>query len=211
MVFETNIIKDAKQYVSYLLLPLEDYYYHHYEHALDVMERSVYLAGKEWANEDEKEMLALAGLFHDTGFVIQYDKNEYIGAKIARNYLKTILYPEDKIEKITELILATIPSRKPNNLLEQIIKDADLDNLWREDFFDKWDKLKKELELIKNIKIKDPDWHHASLDLFHGHTFYTKTQAKEREKQKKENFKKLRLALDHGDIIDTSKDIKIHI
>ena len=211
MLLETDIIKDAKQYVSYLLLPLEDYYYHHYEHALDVMERAIYLWGKEWANEDEKEMLALAGLFHDTWFVIQYDKNEYIGSKIARNYLKTILYPEERIKKITELILATIPSRKPNNLLEQIIKDADLDNLWREDFFDKGDKLKKELELIKNIKIKDPDWHHASLDLFHVHTFYTKTQAKEREQQKKENFEKLRLALDHWQIIDTTPKVKRHI
>ncbi len=208
MLIETDIIKDAKQYVSYLLLPLEDYYYHHYEHALDVMERSVYLAGKEGANEQEKEMLALAGLFHDTWFVIQYDKNEYIGSKIARNYLKTILYPEDKIEKVTQLILATIPTRKPQNLLEQIIKDADLDNIWRKDFFDKWDKLKKELELIKNIKIKDPDWHHASLDLFHGHTFYTKTQAKEREKQKQENFERLRLSLDHWHIIDQTKKLK---
>ena len=211
MLLENDIITEAKKYVSYLLLPLEDYYYHHYEHALDVMERAVYLWGKEWANEDEKEILALAGLFHDTGFVIEYDKNEYIGAKIARNYLKTILYPEERIAQIEALIIATIPSKKPNNLLEQIIKDADLDNLWREDFFDKWDKLKKELELIKNIKIKDPDWHHASLDLFHGHTFYTKTQAKEREEQKKENFKRLRLALDHGDIVDTAKEIKRHI
>jgi len=210
MLLETDIIKDAKQYVSYLLLPLEDYYYHHYEHALDVMDRSVYLWGKEWANEEEKEMLALAGLFHDTWFVIQYDKNEYIGAKIARNYLRTILYPEVKIEQIEKLILATIPNREPKDLLEQIIKDADLDNLGRADFFDKWDKLKKELELIKNIKIKDPDWHHASLDLFHGHTFYTKTQLQEREQQKKDNFERLRLSLQNGDVVDTNKKVKRH-
>jgi len=114
MLLENDIITDAKQYVSYLLLPLEDYYYHHYEHALDVMERAVYLWGKEGANEIEKEILALAGLFHDTGFVIQYDKNEYIGAKIARNYLKTILYPEDRIAQIEALIIATIPSKKPD-------------------------------------------------------------------------------------------------
>jgi len=66
---------------------------------------------------------------------------------------------------IQELILSTSPYAKPNNLLEKIIKDADMDNLGRDDFFDINEKIRKELELIKNIKIKDPDWHHASLDI----------------------------------------------
>ena len=211
MIGKNNIIKDAKQYVSYLTLPLEDYYYHHYEHALDVMNRSVYLWWKEWVNEEEKEMLALAGLFHDTWFVIQYDKNEYIGAKIARNYLRTILYPANKIARVEELILATSPTREPKNLLEQIIKDADLDNVGRADFFDKWEKLKNELELIKNIKIKDPHWHHASLDLLHGHAFYTKTQIKERGKKKKENLEKLERFTHSDDITDHVPEIKRHL
>jgi len=52
-----------------------------------------------------------------------------VGAKIAQNYLRTILYPEDKIKIIQEIILATQPSAKPDTLLEKIIKDADMDNL----------------------------------------------------------------------------------
>ena len=50
-------------------------------------------------------MLAIAALFHDTGFVIQYDDNEVIGAKIARNYLRTVLYNEDKIKTIENITL----------------------------------------------------------------------------------------------------------
>jgi hypothetical protein len=42
-----ELISDIKKYVNYLLIPLEDMYYHHYEHALSVMERSVYLATME--------------------------------------------------------------------------------------------------------------------------------------------------------------------
>jgi hypothetical protein len=41
--------------------------------------------------------------------------------------------------------------------------------LGRDDFFDKSDKLKRELETIKKIKIKDPDWHHSSLDFLWNH------------------------------------------
>jgi len=78
---------------------------------------------------DELEILAIAGLFHDTGFVIQYDNNEYIGAKIAKNFLRANLYSEEKIKLIESLILITNPQEKPITLLEKIMKDADLDNL----------------------------------------------------------------------------------
>jgi hypothetical protein len=43
----------------------------------------------------------------------------------------------DKIKIIEELIIATIYTRTPQNILESIIRDADTDNLGRDDFFDK--------------------------------------------------------------------------
>ena len=188
-------ISDIKNYVNYLLLPLDGLYYHHYEHALSVMERSIYLATVEGCSPEEIEMLAIAALFHDTGFVIQYDNNEIIGAKIAQNYLRTILYKEEKIKTIEHIILATAPDQEPQNLLEKIIKDADMDNLGRDDFFDIAEKLKKEREMIKNIKIKDPDWHHAALDVIQGHKFYTGTQIKERSEKLLKNTEKLKKQL----------------
>jgi len=187
-----KLIKDIKNYVNYIVLPLDHLYYHQYDHALEVMNRAVYLWEKEWVQGIELEILAIAGLFHDTGFVIQYDDNEYIGAKIAKNYLRALLYPEERIKIIESLILATSPKVKPKTLLEKIIKDADLDNLWREDFLERWERLKHELEVIKNIRIKDPEWRHASLDLIEWHTFYTSTQIKERDELLKKNMEILR-------------------
>ena len=89
-----ELISDIKNYVNYLLLPLDGLYYHQYDHALSVMERAIYLGSVEGCSPDEIEMLAIAALFHDTGFVIQYDENEPIWAKIAQNYLRTELYKE---------------------------------------------------------------------------------------------------------------------
>lgn len=187
-----STIEDIKNYVNYLLLPLEHLYYHQYEHSLSVMERAIYLWTMEWCSEDKIEMLAIAALFHDTWFVITYEDNELYGAKIARNYLRTILYPKEKITIIENLILATTPGKKPKNLLEEIIKDSDMDNLWREDFFDVNEKLKHEREIMKKIKIKDPDWHHASLDVIEWHMFYTPTQIRERNRELKRNTEKLK-------------------
>ena len=143
-LINSDIIKKIITYVNELLWPLENHYYHHYEHTLEVMYRSIYIWQKEKLSLNDMELLAIASLFHDTWFVIEYDNNEPIWAKIAKNYLNSILYPKEKIDIIENIILATIVSREPTNLLESIIKDADTDNLWREDFFDKWERLKKD-------------------------------------------------------------------
>lgn len=187
-----KVISRAMNYVNQLLIPLENHYYHQYSHALEVMDRAVYLAEKEWLNEEEIEILALSGLFHDAGFIIQYDHNEPIWAKIAQNYLKSMLYDHDKIKQIEEIILATDPDyHSPKNIYEKIIMDSDLDNFWREDFFDKMENIHKERETIKNIKLRDPGWKHWVIDFLAEHKYYTKTQIAERGEQKKKNITRL--------------------
>lgn len=196
-----KICERAKKYVNKLLVPLEKHYYHGYKHAVEVMERAQYIWEKEWIDDENLEALCLAWLFHDTGFVIQYDNNEPIWAKIAKNFLKSSLYPEDKIKMIERLILATDPDYKePKDIYEKIIKDADLDNLWRKDFFSKNHSLKKEIEIIKNIKIRDPDWNHWSVDLLKEHQFETITQHIERDNIKSENLKQMLHELENEDI-----------
>lgn len=190
-ILETKILKDIMDYVNNLLWPLEHHYYHHYEHTLEVMYRSLYLWQKENLSQSDLELLAIASLFHDTGFIIQYDKNELIWAWIAKNYLNSILFSKEKIHIIEKLIEATIVERQPDNLLESIIKDADTDNLGRIDFFDKWARLKKEIETIKNIKILNPDWYHYSLKFLKSHKFYSNSELVEREQIKEENIWKL--------------------
>jgi hypothetical protein len=38
-----KILEKAKRYVNKLLVPLEKHYYHSYNHAVEVMERAMYL------------------------------------------------------------------------------------------------------------------------------------------------------------------------
>ena len=198
---ENKILQNAKKYVNKLLMPLENHYYHSYEHALEVMDRAIYLWKREWLKEDDLEVLWLAWIFHDTGFIIQYDENEEIWAKIEENYLKSILYDKEKIKLIENIILATSPNYKnPTNIYEKIIKDADMDNLWREDFLEKNNNIKKELEIIKNIKIKEPDWKHGSIQLLKEYNFITQVQKKERDDIKSKNLKIMIEELDKNNI-----------
>jgi predicted metal-dependent HD superfamily phosphohydrolase len=104
-------------------------------------------------DEEFVEMIQLAALFHDTGFIKQYDQNEPIGAEIAEKWLKAQNYPEDKIDIVKRIILATIPTQKPETLPCQIIKDADLDNLSSNDMFECATNLVKELKAVKNLNV----------------------------------------------------------
>lgn len=186
-----KLISWIKNYVNMMMSSLENHYYHQYEHALEVANRAKELWEKEWLDEDNLEILMIAWLFHDIWFVIQYDNNEYIWATLAKNYLKSVLYPIEKIELVKKLIIATSYKKEPENLLESIIKDADTDNLWRDDFFEKWERIKLELEIIKKIKILDKDWIHYLIKLLYEHKFLTKSEIKERQIKKEENLKKL--------------------
>jgi len=200
----SDIVLKAKQYVTELLKDMESkwYTFHNLDHTLVVFNRASYLAEKEGLNEELQEIVQLAALFHDTGFVKQYDKNEPIWAQIAEEWLRKEGYPEDKIDIVKQLILATDPSyTAPKNKLEQIIKDADLDNLWKKDFVWCWLKLKQELENIKWLNISSLDWFKNTFNFISNLKYYTPTQITERGKYFEENKKKLKQIIEDSDLI----------
>jgi len=58
-----------------------------------------------------------------------------------------------------------------------------------------------ELEIIKNIKIKDPEWKHASVELLKEYKYKTNSQKYERDNKKVENLKKMLNELESDDNI----------
>lgn len=191
---QSKIILDAKKYVSEKLFPLKQkwYNYHNLDHTLDVFSRSSYLWMKEWLNEELQEIIQISALFHDIWFLKQYDDNEIIWANIAEEWLNKNNYPVDKIDIIKQTILSTIPTYlEPKNILEEIIKDADLDNLWRDDFEEKSQALKQELINIKWNDFDEKKWLEWTKQFILWYNFYTKTQIEERWKKLEENKEKI--------------------
>ena len=192
----TDLVLKAKDYITYLLNKHDineynGYYFHNLKHSLDVFQTASYLAIKEWLDEDLKELVELAALFHDAGFIKQYDNNEELWAKIAEKFLKENNYPEDKIDLVKQTILATKLGANITNKLEAIIKDADLSNMWRDDFFDLEKALRKEIKERKWIKFTDKQRYERVSSYVLPFEFYTNTFQKERKEKLQENKKKL--------------------
>ena len=95
-----SLIEKAKAYTDTLLEKCAHYTYHNPHHTESVFSRAAYLAMAEWVEWEDLEDLQIAALFHDTGFTVQYEKNEYFGARIARTWLEEQWHDEKRIQKI---------------------------------------------------------------------------------------------------------------
>jgi len=148
--------------------------YHNIEHTKDVMQAVAILAGNKKIGANEKELLLTAALFHDTGFLIKRDEHEAESCNIARNYLPLYGYTPTEIEQICDLIMATRIPQSPGNRLAEILCDADLDYLGRDDFFTLSTKLFAELNSEGIIKGEN-EWDREQANFMENHHYFTKT------------------------------------
>ena len=165
--------------------------YHNTHHTLDVTKQCLSIA-KEEGIIDEQILaeLEIASLYHDTGFLFVYDGHEARGCEIARAELPSFGLGEPAIENICSLIMATKVPQMPNNHLQKIICDADLDYLGRTDFFTTGNHLR--IELIAYHLIGDNhDWEERQLEFLQNHQYFTYTSRLKRDPAKQEIIKQL--------------------
>jgi predicted metal-dependent HD superfamily phosphohydrolase len=166
-------------------------HYHSIVHTIDVCQAIERIALMEGVVGEELFLLKTAALYHDSGFVQQYETNESIGADMAKDALHQFGYTPEQIEVVQQLILATKVPQQPNNHLEQIICDADLDYLGRDDFHSIADNLK--LELLERNKIQnDKQWDEIQIKFLEAHHYFTSSAIKLRQEKKVKNIEDIK-------------------
>lgn len=160
--------------------------YHSIDHIKDVYDSCKTIAKSEGVDGVDLKLLLTAALFHDSGFIVQQKGHEQISCEIVREYLPDFNYTPQQIEKICGMIMATKIPQSPNNLLEEIIADADLDYLGRDSFFEIGNKLFSELSFYGYLTFED--WNKIQVKFLEAHRFFTKTTIKNRNAKKIENL-----------------------
>lgn len=168
----------------------EDLYYHNLKHTIDVVTQVELIGKSENITDEELLLLKTAALFHDMGHIINYDNHEEEGVKIANRMLPKYGYSKAQIDRIAELILVTKMPPQPNNQLEKIICDADLDYLGRTDFVPVAYNLYKELR-SKNKIDSFESWKKVEIEFIKQHSYYTKTARNLREVNKRKQLEKI--------------------
>lgn len=168
-----------------------DLYYHGYHHTVDVYEAAAAIALRENVNTKNTELIKVAALFHDSGFIRQYPKNEPVGCEIAKEYLPQFGYSDDEIKIVCGMIMATQVPQNPQNHLEQIICDADLDYLGRSDFFPIGTTLFHELN-AHGMQMNESQWNQMQDKFLSNHTYFTETAKRMRDDGKQKQLSKIK-------------------
>lgn len=161
--------------------------YHSVAHVLDVIESTIHIAAGEGISGDTLVLLKTAALFHDTGFLFGAKKHEQKSCEIAEVYLPQYGYDQEQIDQIKGMIMATKIPQMPQNHLEQILADADLDYLGRDDFFTIGDKLYDELAMF-GIITNERDWNLLQERFLESHNYHTETAINSRNAKKQQNL-----------------------
>ncbi|MCY7351825.1 MAG: HD domain-containing protein [Cytophagaceae bacterium] len=167
-------------------------HYHGLHHTLDVTEAAMRLAGAEGITDPAALcLLRTAAFYHDAGFLVTYQNHEVAGCQLTREMLPQFGYAPESVEVICALIMATQSPQTPTTLLEQILCDADLDYLGRDDFpsiaqalFEEW----QDRQLIDT----EENWNRIQVRFLENHHYWTRTARQWRHARKQEHLRQLR-------------------
>lgn len=168
----------------------KDLYYHGFHHTMDVLRSAIMIATEEKITEEEMTLLKVAVLYHDIGFTKVYKNHEEIGCNLARAELPGFGFNEQEIESICGMILATKIPQQPQNKLEYIIADADLEYLGTDQFQRIGRTLFEEIRIYLQVE-SERQWNIIQMNFLKNHRYFTDFCKENREPQKQKQLKEI--------------------
>uniref|UniRef100_A0A7V2ZJH7 HD domain-containing protein n=1 Tax=Ignavibacterium album TaxID=591197 RepID=A0A7V2ZJH7_9BACT len=170
-----ELILKSEKYVETILTERcpKNYRYHNFYHIKKVVDAAIIISDNENIEESEKEIIVLACLFHDIGYIDICEGHEARSCNYAREFLSKENYPEMKIRQIESCILATKIPQSPKNKLEMIVCDADLHHLGSDDFLEVGNNLRYEIEISHNLSFTNEGWLEKTISFNKSHAYFT--------------------------------------
>ena len=165
--------------------------YHGKHHTLDVLNIAESLCVAESVPYYETVLIMTAALLHDCGFLRHYHDHERYSCEIAREVLPQFNYTEGDVEQICSMIMATKIPQTPHNYCSEILCDADLDYLGRNDFYDIGQSLFLEMKTM-NLLETEEEWNEIQIRFLESHQFFSKTSRNARTAYKEEHLERLK-------------------
>jgi uncharacterized protein len=183
-IYEDVIGKLTNMLPSYLT-------YHSVAHTQYVLKMAEYLARREGFSDGDIFLVKIAALYHDLGFIDGMKNHEEKSCKMAKDELKDYHFSEEDILKICGMIMATKIPQKPQNLLEKVLADADLEYLSTQNFEKVSEMLLNELRHY-NPELTREQWHVIQIKFMENHSYHTDFCKKYKESFKQQHILKLK-------------------
>lgn len=165
--------------------------YHNDEHTLDVIKSCEEIAARENITDPDSLLkLKLAALYHDAGYLTGTHEHEAKSCELFRSH-SFKLFSNGTADDVCELIMATQIPQSPINKLAEILCDADLDYLGRDDFFIYSERLYREFKHFGRVNNM-LDFDRIQIDFLSKHRYFTASSKKLRQPVKEKNLETIR-------------------
>ncbi len=153
----------VEQYVTKLFENgRKDLIYHDINHTKTVVAKVEQACDDLKLTTEARLIILVAAWFHDVGYLEKYSNHEEQSVQEFKKYARSIDADESKVnEKIIGCIRATEMKAIPTNDLEKLLKDIDIAYALYTDFQQEGNKLRQELEVVKNCTYENIDWNHS--------------------------------------------------
>jgi predicted metal-dependent HD superfamily phosphohydrolase len=171
-----TILEEAKSFVAAFFWNnnLDKVCYHNIEHTFEVVKFTEIIGRACSLDDNQLENALISALFHDIGYYKGTKFHERESAKVAERFLRSGGWEKARINKIKSCVLATKIPQDPKNIVEEVVCDADLAHLACEQYFEKAESLRKELESRDGIQLEEEKWLLKNREFFENHHFFTK-------------------------------------
>jgi uncharacterized protein len=163
LVFVMDLLKQK--------IPAE-YHYHNYLHTQYIFEKAAEIGKAEHCSPENIELLKMAALWHDVGYINIYEGHEEEGCKLVKHYFPKFGVGEKDTEKVCGMIMATKFPQSPKNKLEEIIADADLEYLGTKNARSIADQLYLELK-HRDPSLTPEEWNKTQISFINNHHYFT--------------------------------------
>lgn len=214
-VKKSAIVVEAQIYAQEILknqLP-DNIIFHSFNHTKNVVQAIQEIGMHSGMNDSEMEILELAGWFHDLGYTTTTKNHEDKSAEIAKEFLTAKKYAPENTSQVIGCILATKMPQNPKNKLEEVICDADLVHLGKEEYLEISELLQEELEQILDKEIGDRDWYLNNKSFIENHEFFTKYARKKYAERVRKNLnlvtqKITKMAEENDEVLALEKKVR---
>ncbi|WP_106793524.1 Pycsar system effector family protein [Aquimarina sp. Aq78] len=166
--------------------------YHNYDHTKRVFKSTKEIIDNTNLSDEDKEVLLLTALLHDTGYSKSSKDHEEHSVEIAKDFLGQQNVSQEIIDKVSEQIMATKMEHVPINIMEEIIRDADASHFAKDYYGETSELLRCEFKLNAIKDLTPSDWLKANIDLFKNkHKYYTEYAISHWKPKKEENLTKM--------------------
>lgn len=172
-------------------------HYHGPDHTKLVLNNVEMIAKEENVHGKDLELLKIAALYHDTGFILRREDHEKISCEIARRELESLNFDSKDVDIVCNMILATKIPQEPKTKLEMILSDADLEYLGTSEFEEIGDRLYQEI-LHDQPKLTKNEWNKIQEKFMENHHYHTQFCKKNREPGKLKNLENVRKKIDRN-------------